>query len=280
MTYFGFLLRFLFIPIGLLLLWTWWDARRGKQVAAMWRGWPAWSALLIHVVIAVVYTTPWDNYLVATNVWWYDPQLVTGVVIGWVPIEEYTFFVVQPILAGLWLVMLMRYVRGGEQESVASLTGAAQQRRLRVWAVGVTAVVWLIMVGILIVGWKPGTYLALELGWALPPIMLQLGFGADILWRQRWVVLGTIVPLTLYLSAADALAINWGTWTIDPEQSLHFLLGGVLPLEEFIFFLLTNVLLTFGMTLLMSVESHERIAALRRKWLARKETLQVKEVRS
>ena len=23
-----------------------------------------------------VYTTPWDNYLVATNVWWYDPALV------------------------------------------------------------------------------------------------------------------------------------------------------------------------------------------------------------
>jgi lycopene cyclase domain-containing protein len=110
--------------------------------------------------------------------------------------------------------------------------------------------------------------LALELGWALPPIMLQLGFGVDILWRQRRVVLGTIVPMTLYLSAADALAIGWGTWTIDPEQSLHFLLGGVLPIEEFVFFLLTNVLPTFGVTLLMSVESHERIGALRQKWLS------------
>jgi lycopene cyclase domain-containing protein len=68
-------------------------------------------------VIAVVYTTPWDNYLVATGVWWYDPQLVTGLVLGWVPIEEYTFFIVQPILAGLWLLMLMRYLPAGEQGS-------------------------------------------------------------------------------------------------------------------------------------------------------------------
>jgi lycopene cyclase domain-containing protein len=265
MTYFGFLLRFLFIPIGFMLLWTLLDARRGKQLAAMWRGWPAWSSLLLHVVIAVVYTTPWDNYLVATKVWWYDPQLVTGLVLGWVPIEEYTFFVVQPILAGLWLLMLMRQERAGEQGSERA---GERGSRLRTWVVGGTAVVWFIMVGILIAGWKPGTYLALELGWALPPIMLQLAFGADILWRQRRVVLGTIVPMTLYLSAADALAIGWGTWTIDPEQSLHFLLGGVLPIEELIFFLLTNTLLTFGMTLLLSVESHKRIVELRQKWLS------------
>ena len=273
MTYFGFLLRFLFVPIGILLIWTLVDMRRGKQVAKLWRGWSPWAALLLHVVIAVVYTTPWDNYLVATGVWWYDPALVTGIVIGWVPIEEYTFFVVQPILAGLWLLMLMRYnegrgERGERREEGSDYALHSSPFTLRTVAVGVTAVLWLVMVGILIAGWQPGTYLALELGWALPPIMLQLGFGADILWRQRRVVLGTIVPLTLYLSAADALAINWGTWTIDPEQSLHFLLGGVLPIEEFIFFLLTNVLLTFGMTLLLSVESHKRIGTLRQKWLA------------
>ena len=283
MTYFGFLLRFLFIPIGVLLIWTLVDMWRGKQVAVLWQGWTPWVAFLLHVIIAVVYTTPWDNYLVATGVWWYDPQLVTGIVIGWVPIEEYTFFVVQPILAGLWLSMLMRYGGAGGQggRGEGDQTPSPLRERvgvrvktnpcivtyaIRIWSVGITAVVWFIMVVILIAGWQPGTYLALELGWALPPIMLQLGFGADILWRHRRVVLGTIVPLTLYLSVADALAINWGTWTIDPEQSLHVLLGGVLPIEEFLFFLLTNTLLTFGMVLLLAVESHKRIAYLRHRW--------------
>jgi lycopene cyclase domain-containing protein len=260
MTYFGFLLRFLFIPIAILLAWAWYDQRRGKTAPAVWRSWPMASALLLHVVIAVVYTTPWDNYLVATRVWWYDPQLVTGLVIGWVPIEEYTFFVVQPIMAGLWLFALARYIHAGEQ----GCRGAGV--KFRVVAVGVTAVIWLTMVGILAAGWKPGTYLALELGWALPPIMLQLGFGADILWQHRRLVFWTIVPMTLYLSGADALAIHWGTWTIDPAQSLHVLLGGVLPVEEFLFFLLTNVLLTFGVVLLISAQSHERLKQLRHRW--------------
>ena len=52
-------------------------------------------------MVAVLYTTPWDNYLVATGVWWYDPHLVAGLVLGWVPIEEYTFFILQTLAMGL-----------------------------------------------------------------------------------------------------------------------------------------------------------------------------------
>jgi hypothetical protein len=36
------------------------------------------------------------------------PGAGTGVVLGWVPLEEYTFFVVETILAGLWLLFLAR----------------------------------------------------------------------------------------------------------------------------------------------------------------------------
>lgn len=253
MTYFGVLLRFLFIPTGILLGLAIYAARRQPQRPAAWRKWSATSALLLHVVIAVVYTTPWDNYLVATHVWWYDPDLVSGIIIGWVPIEEYIFFVVQPIMTGLWLLMLMRYSDGKLRP-----THNARRR----WVVGGMVVVWLAMLIILVGGWKPGTYLALELGWALPPIMLQLSFGADILWSYRRPVFWTIVPMTLYLSGVDALAIQWGTWTIDPAQSLNYLLGGILPVEEFLFFLLTNTLLTFGITLLLAEESHVRIGKL------------------
>jgi lycopene cyclase domain-containing protein len=92
---------------------------------------------------------------------------------------------------------------------------------------------------------------------------LQLGFGADILWRHRRLVLGALLPTTLYLSLADAIAINLGTWTINPQQSLHLLLGGVLPVEEAIFFLLTNTLLTFGLVLFLAPESRTRLAGFR-----------------
>jgi lycopene cyclase domain-containing protein len=115
--------------------------------------------------------------------------------------------------------------------------------------------------------WQPATYLTLIVLWALPPLTLQLAFGADILWRYRSLIFFSIVPLTLYLSLADALAIGWGTWTIDPAKSINFLLGGVLPIEEFIFFLLTTTLAAFGIVLVLAEASHERIATIREGWL-------------
>ena len=84
--------------------------------------WPPWAVLWGHVLIALIWTTPWDNYLVATRVWWYDPALVTGLTLGWVPIEEYTFFVVQTLMAGLWLLAWMRRLPApraeGQQETL------------------------------------------------------------------------------------------------------------------------------------------------------------------
>ena len=106
MTYFGFLLRFLVVPILILIGITLWNKRRGRERAAALSATSIGLAIGLHVLIALLYTTPWDNYLVATGVWWYDPSLVTGVVLGWVPIEEYTFFILQPILVGVWLVLL------------------------------------------------------------------------------------------------------------------------------------------------------------------------------
>lgn len=264
MTYFGFLALFLVIPIGALLALALWDRSRGKELPPALRGWPPAAAILLHVVIALAYTTVWDNYLVATRVWWYDPALVTGLTIAYVPIEEYTFFVLQPVLAGLWLLFLMRRLRA-PSEPAADRQGLW----LRAGSVAVLAPIWLGSVIILASGWQAGTYMGLELVWALPPIALQLAFGADILWRHRRLVALVIVPLTLYLSAADALAIDGGIWTINPVKSVDLLLGGILPVEEFLFFLLTNTLVTFGVTLVMAEESHERIRLLRDRVRAR-----------
>jgi lycopene cyclase domain-containing protein len=252
MTYFGFLLQFVGIPIIILLGLHLLLYLRGRKIPDTLQGMPAIPALLAHIAVALIYTTPWDNYLVATRVWWYDPTLVTGIVIGYVPIEEYTFFLVQPIMTGLWLLLLAKLLPFGD-------AGQWARPGLRRWSVGLAGVVWLVSLVMLIARWQPGTYLALELVWALPPIILQLGFGADILWRYKGLVLLSLLPAALYLSAADAIAIGSGTWTIDPAQSLNIYLGGILPVEELIFFFLTNILLVFGMTLVLARESHDRL---------------------
>jgi lycopene cyclase domain-containing protein len=257
MTYFGFLLVFVCIPLLVMAFIAQRDQRTGRSSPLTADPCAVCSAIVLHIALALLYTTPWDNYLVASGVWYYDPALVTGLVLGWVPIEEYTFFIVQTALAGFWWWFLAR------RNSPAA--GFLPSMRIRLVSLFIPAVVWCVSAIWLAVGWKPATYFALECVWALIPIGIQLLFGADILWHHRRLVALTILPLTFYLSLADSLAITSGTWTIAPGQSFNLFLG-TLPVEELIFFLLTNTLITFGVTLLLAPESRTRIAELRR-WL-------------
>jgi lycopene cyclase domain-containing protein len=262
MTYFGFLALFLLIPLAVLVVLTWRNHRRGLTLPNELQNYPAWIVLIMHVIVAVIYTTPWDNYLVATAVWWYDLELVIGVTIGWVPIEEYSFFILQTFLAGLWLLYLARRMKF-DTKSIA------HAHQIRLVSTSVLGLIWLVSAGLLVSGWSPGTYLALILVWALPPIMLQTFFGADILWRHRWLVLVALFPPLIYLSIADALAITAGTWTISPAQSLNIYLAGYLPLEEFIFFLITNTFVVFGVILVLARESQSRVPVVLRNQLAK-----------
>lgn len=253
MTYFGFLALFLGIPLALLGALARWDSRHGKRLPARLSSWPARFVILAHIVAAVLYTTPWDNYLVATGVWWYDPQLVTGIVLGWVPIEEYTFFVLQTLAMGLLLAGLAKRLPMPSEPP----TRPPGWGGVRAVATTVTATIWLISTVVLLSGWAPGTYLTLILSWALIPVIVQMAIGADILWRYRTLVFWTLVPATLYLGFADSIAIGAGTWTIDPQQTTGILIGR-LPVEEGLFFLMTNLLVVFGMVLVLAAETQER----------------------
>ncbi len=261
MTYFGFLIRFIGIPLAVLAALTWRDRRQGRALRPGLDNQPGWLALAAHVLAAVAWTTPWDNYLVATGVWYYSPALVAGPTLGWVPIEEYTFFVVQTLLTGSWLLWLARRV-----PMAPNRVPSPSWSRLRWIAASVAGIIWAAAVSLLLSGWRPGAYLGLELGWMLPPIILQLIVGADALWRQRRLVATALLPPVLYLCVADALAIGSGTWTIAPSHSTGVMVAGVLPVEELVFFWLTNTLVVFGMILLLAAnpqEVHRQIATLR-----------------
>ncbi|MEZ4515973.1 MAG: lycopene cyclase domain-containing protein [Chloroflexota bacterium] len=254
MTYFGFLLGFLALPILILIVLTYRDLRLERTIPSNLQFLSPRLVIAALTVIAVIYTTPWDNYLVANMVWWYDPALVTGITLGWVPLEEYTFFVLQTIMTGLWLVFLARRIS-------TSIPISAHKNLCRISAITVS-LIWVAATILLLSGWEPGTYLALELIWAIPPIALQFVIGADILWHYRQLVGITLITSTLYLSAVDLIAIRSGTWTINPEMALGVLVGGVLPVEEVIFFFLTNALLVFGLVLALAKASSYRLPRL------------------
>lgn len=245
MTYFGFLLRFLVLPIIVFLVITWWDSKNNKTTPGFQNGRAVWIGILVHVILAVVYTTPWDNYLVATGVWYYNPDLVTGIVLGYVPIEEYTFFILETILSGLWWLFLARRVPEPTKNFKSS-------KSTRIISFIILFVVWFVFSALFFSDNKPITYLSIIFFWAFPAIFPQLLYGADILWHYRKLVtLGILIPGT-YLSLMDIIALTDTTWSIAKDQTTGILFFGILPLEEVVFFFITNVLIIFGMTLLLS----------------------------
>src|SRR5689334_16405206 len=269
MTYFGFLIRFVIPPILVLLALTFGD--KHKQAHNFRNGQAVWIGIGIHVLLAVLYTTPWDNYLVATGVWYYNPKLVTGLVIGYVPIEEYTFFVLETILSGLWWSFLARRITKLPRFDFASAPLRATienefkaNKLLICLSTCVLALLWLIFTYLFFFGEAKWTYLSIILFWALPPIFIQLLFGADILARYRKLAFwGILVPAT-YLSLIDSVALQATTWSISANQTTGVLFFEILPLEEVVFFFVTNMLITFGMTLLLANVSQERFAEIKK----------------
>ncbi|MFN3179873.1 MAG: lycopene cyclase domain-containing protein, partial [Thermus sp.] len=110
MTYLQFHLTFLLPPLLILLL----LAR--PRPPRLW-------AYLLMPLIALVYTTPWDNYLVWKGVWGY-PEGRVLLRIGYVPLEEYLFFLLQPLLTGALLLP--------EAHVVPALREAKERRALSI----------------------------------------------------------------------------------------------------------------------------------------------------
>jgi lycopene cyclase domain-containing protein len=107
------------------------------------------------------------------------------------------------------------------------------------------------------------TYLIFELAWAVPVVVLQWAVGYRALWRHRAVLALACLAPTLYLCAADAWAIHSGIWRINPARTEGWSFLG-LPLEEAVFFLLTNAMVVQTVVLVRGAGAVELPAGLRR----------------
>ena len=111
--------------------------------------------------------------------------------------------------------------------------------------------------GVICLSFAWGTYLGLILVWAVPVFLLQWGYGGDLLLeRWRFVAPAALLP-DLYLWLADLTAIRLNIWWISPELSTGLKIFG-LPIEESIFFVVTNLFIVFGLTLALHPESLKR----------------------
>jgi len=93
------------------------------------------------------------------------------------------------------------------------------------------------------------TYLLYELAWAVPVLALQWLAAGRELWRRRRALFAAVGLGTLYLAVCDAFALGHGIWQVDPRRTLGLRLGP-LPLEEALFYLLTNLMAAQGFILI------------------------------
>lgn len=225
-TYAEFLLAFVVVPLAVLFVFGRSPTPDRRRTAG--------TGILIVLGLALVYTTPWDNFLIAKEVWWYGEGTVLARL--WLaPVEEYVFILLQPLLAAGWLYHL------GMPEIFEG-----RSRRARV---GGTAA-WLALggVGALALTQASTFYLGAILAWAAPVIAFQWIVGGHYLWEHRRLVATAIAVPTLYLWAIDRLAIAWGIWVISPEFTTGLTIAG-LPIEEAAFFVVTNTLVVQALVL-------------------------------
>ncbi|HEV7466509.1 MAG TPA: lycopene cyclase domain-containing protein [Candidatus Dormibacteraeota bacterium] len=102
--------------------------------------------------------------------------------------------------------------------------------------------------------WGHLTYLGLLLPWALPVIALQWAAGHAALRRRLApLLLGTLLP-TAYLVGTDAVALSQGIWAIHRDRVVGLYAGNV-PVEEALFFLLTDLMVAQSVILFNAPET-------------------------
>ncbi|KAF8585431.1 terpenoid synthase [Ramaria rubella] len=192
------------------------------------------------VVIAVASTTPWDSYLIRTNIWSYPPSSVLGTLLS-IPIEEYFFFIIQTYITSSLYLLLGKPVvhstllKDGFQHCTSQI-GACLFAAIA--AVGV----WMVKEG------NELLYLGLILAWAGPFLTFLTALCSSHLKAlPLHVSCGSILIPTIYFWMIDSMALHNGIWIIEKDTKLNWQLWGALDIEEALFFLITNTLVVLGL---------------------------------
>jgi lycopene beta-cyclase len=211
----------------------------------------AYGSLAVYVLLALLWTAPWDSWLIANDVWRHGGVL--GRVLR-VPVEEYAFMIGQSLVVGLWTIAL-----------VATRPRPADTERTAVrWVAGSGWGVVAVAAWLLHPVWAHGFYLTAIVGWFAPLIAVQAAWGADRLAAARQVRLLAVAVPTAYLWFADLAAIRAGSWWINPERTVPVRPWG-LPLEEAVFFFVTTLVLVNGIVLATDPVMWRRAERLRRR---------------
>ena len=201
-----------------------------------------------YVLLAVlVFTTPWDNLAAKWGIWGF-PREKFSVRIGYLPVEEYAFFILQSVNVMLAMRALFYYVPQWETAQ------AVRIGHLRLVCLGASVVPWIFI--FLQLRWLrrkagPSANYAIHLAWFLPVIYAQWVLAPFLFIGHLPILITLTVAFGVYYTLADVIAVRGGTWHFDEKQITGLKLAGILPWEEIAFFFLTSLLVAQSYLLLL-----------------------------
>ena len=204
------------------------------------------------VLLAVMlFTTPWDNLAAKWGIWGF-PREKFSLRIGYLPVEEYAFFVLQSVNVMLAVRAIFHFMPDwqlGQETEVGKWTLICLAASLIPWAFVAVQLRWLRR------KCGPCVNYAVHLAWFLPVVYAQWVLAPPLFWGHAGLLALVTAVFGVYYTLADLVAVRAGTWFFDETQITGVKLGGVLPWEEIAFFFLTSLLVAQSYLLLLPEES-------------------------
>jgi lycopene cyclase domain-containing protein len=214
--------------------------------------WSTGEAEAFGIVLAavIIFTTPWDNLAAKWGIWGF-PRDKYSARIGYLPVEEYAFFLLQSANVMLAVRAFFHYLPDWQTE---------QETVIGPWTLiflGASVIPWIFIT--LQLRWLrreagPCVNYAIHLAWFLPVIYAQWVLTPPLFWAHAGLLALITFGFGIYYTLADLAAVKAGTWFFDEKQITGVKLGGILPWEEIAFFFLTSLLVAQSYLLLLPSE--------------------------
>lgn len=218
----------------------------GINLFVPWTAGEEFAPILVLAAV-FIFTTPWDNLAVKWGIWGF-PREKYAFRIGYLPVEEYGFFLLQTlniilaVRAGLYFVPAWQT---GDETAPDRWTFACLGASLIPWLIVGAQLRWLRRKA------GPRVNYALHLAWFLPVIYLQWILAPWLFWHHAALVAAVTAAFGIYYTLADLIAVRAGLWFFDESQITGVKLGRILPWEEMAFFFLTSLLVAQSYLLLL-----------------------------
>ena len=208
------------------------------------------EAFALVLLAVMIFTTPWDNLAAKWGIWGFPREKFTAR-IGFLPVEEYAFFLLQS-------ANVMLAVRACFHFFPDWLSGVETEVGAFLWICLVASIIPWIMIAFAL-RWlrrKAGTRVnyAVHLAWFLPVIYSQWVLANALFQDHTGLLVLITMMFGIYYTLADLVAVRGGTWYFDEKQITGLKLAGVLPWEEIAFFFLTSLLVAQSYLLLLPAD--------------------------